>query len=300
MVKFPPETSVFTGECYGIFKCLEYILLLKLKKSVIFSDSKSALQALAKYPFKSNNCYPIILDCRKLLNRCISMGLQVALVWIPGHANIAGNVKADHVANEAVCSGDIFPYKNYAHDLAALPKTYLYDSWTQDWNSSSQVKGKLYKQIQPSIPVKPCAISICHGNTLQGTIDLKRLQNILQENVKSQDITSLYYSVKGLAELNADIPNICEILKNIKYDPKNIEQVFQVANAAAITSCQNFLRPEILSPATQTLDKKDASISDIYHAVFTLKAFGKGTVYDKEDALKNLIQLLKKDDSPAK
>ncbi|KAH9641418.1 hypothetical protein HF086_011447 [Spodoptera exigua] len=155
MVKFPPETSVFTGECYGIFKCLEYILLLKLKKSVIFSDSKSALQALAKYPFKSNNCYPIILDCRKLLNRCISMGLQVALVWIPGHANIAGNVKADHVANEAVCSGDIFPYKNYAHDLAALPKTYLYDSWTQDWNSSIQVKGKLYKQIQPSIPVKP-------------------------------------------------------------------------------------------------------------------------------------------------
>ncbi|CAH1639378.1 unnamed protein product [Spodoptera littoralis] len=142
-------------------------------------------------------------------------------------------------------------------------------------------------------------LSNCHGNTLQGTIDLKRLQNILQENVKSQDITSLYYSVKGLAELNADIPNICEILKNIKYDPKNIEQVFQVANAAAITSCQNFMRPEILSPATQTLDRKDATIADIYHAVFTLRAFGKGTVYDKEDALKNLIQLLKKDDSPA-
>ncbi|XP_035449327.2 dolichyl-diphosphooligosaccharide--protein glycosyltransferase subunit 2 [Spodoptera frugiperda] len=142
-----------------------------------------------------------------------------------------------------------------------------------------------------------CTIS--HGNTLQGTIDLKRLQKILQENVKSQDITSLYYSVKGLAELNADIPNICETLKNIKYDPKNIEQVFQVANAAAITSCQNFMKPEILSPATQTLDRKDATIADIYHAVFTLKAFGKGSVYDKEDALKNLIQLLKKDDSPA-
>lgn len=76
--------------------------------------------------------------------------------------------------------------------------------------------------------------------------------------------------------------------------------MFQVANAAAITSCQNFMKPEILSPATQTLDRKDATIADIYHAVFTLKAFGKGSVYDKEDALKNLIQLLKKDDSPAK
>lgn len=143
------------------------------------------------------------------------------------------------------------------------------------------------------------ALSLSNGNTLQGTIDLKRLQTILQENVKSKDITALYYSVKGLAELNVEIPNICEHIKSIKYDTKNIEQVFQLANAAGITSCLNSLKPEVLSPATQVLDKKDATISDIYHAVYTLKAFGKGTVYDKEDALKNLIQLLKKDDSPA-
>lgn len=76
--------------------------------------------------------------------------------------------------------------------------------------------------------------------------------------------------------------------------------MFQLANAAAISSCLNSLKPEVLAPATQVLDKKDATISDIYHAVYTLKAFGKGTIYDKEDALKNLIQLLKKDDSPAK
>ena len=76
--------------------------------------------------------------------------------------------------------------------------------------------------------------------------------------------------------------------------------MFQLANTAALSSCLNSLKPEVLSPATQVLDKKDASIADIYHAVYTLKAFGKGSVYDKEDALKNLIQLLKKDDSPAK
>ncbi|KAJ8735256.1 hypothetical protein PYW07_006876 [Mythimna separata] len=143
------------------------------------------------------------------------------------------------------------------------------------------------------------ALSLSHGNTLQGTIDLKRLQTILQENVKSNDITALYYSVKGLAELNADIPNICEHIQNIKYDTNNIEQVFQLANAAAITGCQNYLKPEVLHPTTQALDKKDATIADIYHAVYTLKAFGKGSVYDREDALKNLIQMLKKDDSPA-
>ncbi|KAH9632723.1 hypothetical protein HF086_013095 [Spodoptera exigua] len=41
MVKFPPETSVFTGECYGIFKCLEYILLLKLKNLLFFLIPKA-------------------------------------------------------------------------------------------------------------------------------------------------------------------------------------------------------------------------------------------------------------------
>lgn len=86
----------------------------------------------------------------------------------------------------------------------------------------------------------------------------------------------------------------------MKYDPSNIEQVFQLANAAHISNCLNSLKPDILSAATQVLDKKDATIPEIYHAVYALKALGKGTVYDKEDALKNLIQLLKKDDSPAK
>ncbi|CAH0592147.1 unnamed protein product [Chrysodeixis includens] len=141
--------------------------------------------------------------------------------------------------------------------------------------------------------------TLCLSNTLQGTIDLKRLQNILQDNVKSKEITSLYYAIKGLVQLNANIPNICEDLKAVKYDINNIEQVFQLANAAHVSNCLNSLKPDVLAAASQVLDKKDATIPEIYHAVYTLKALGKGTVYDREDALKNLIQLLKKDDSPA-
>lgn len=142
-------------------------------------------------------------------------------------------------------------------------------------------------------------LSLSNANTLQGTIDVKRLQTILQDNAKSKDVTSLYYAIRGLVQLNANIPNICEDIKVIKYDIKNVEQVFQLANVAALSGCQNSLKPDILRGATQVLDSKDATIVDIYHAVYALKALGKGTVYDKEDALKNLIQLLKKDDSPA-
>lgn len=73
-----------------------------------------------------------------------------------------------------------------------------------------------------------------------------------------------------------------------------------MTNAAVITGCQNSLSPDVLSASGAVLDKPDATIQDLYHAVYSLKAIGRGSVYDKEDALKNLIQLLKKDDSPAK
>lgn len=154
-VKFPPETSVFSGECYGIVKALEYILLMKLKNTVIFSDSMSSLQSLVRYPFRSKTCYPSILEARVKLFRCMSDGFTVNFAWIPSHCGIIGNELADKLANEAVECGDLFPYKNFSHDLVALPKIYLKESWDKDWDHTSTVKGRHYRQIQSAIPIKP-------------------------------------------------------------------------------------------------------------------------------------------------
>ncbi|XP_059058428.1 dolichyl-diphosphooligosaccharide--protein glycosyltransferase subunit 2 [Achroia grisella] len=134
--------------------------------------------------------------------------------------------------------------------------------------------------------------------TLQSTIDLPRLQVILQDGIKSKDVSSLYFAIKGLKQLKASIPDVCQDLKNSKYDIKNVEQIFYLTNAAALSNCQNVLSPDVLKTPTQVLDKKDVTIRELYYAVYSLKALGKGSIYDKEDALKNLIQLLKKDDSP--
>lgn len=54
-------------------------------------------------------------------------------------------------------------------------------------------------------------LALSNGNTLQDTIDVKKLQNILQESVKSKDVSTLYYAVKGLSILKASLPNICEV-----------------------------------------------------------------------------------------
>lgn len=128
---------------------------MKLHKSVIFSDSKSALQALQKFPFKSCANYPVIVDCRKLLWECNLKGFDVIFAWIPSHVGISGNEFADKLANDAVDCGDIYPYKIFINDLLCLPNSDLRESWGQTWAISSQYKGKNYAQIQSVIPTKP-------------------------------------------------------------------------------------------------------------------------------------------------
>lgn len=46
---------------------------------------------------------------------------------------------------------------------------------------------------------------------LQGTVDVKRLQGILEEGVKSKDAGVLYYSLRGLKLLKAPIPDVCDV-----------------------------------------------------------------------------------------
>lgn len=154
-IKFPPETSVFTGECYGIVKALEYVLLMKLKRTVIFSDSMSSLQSLIKFPFRSKKNYPLTIDCRVKLFQCSSRGYLVNFAWIPSHCGITGNEHADNLANEAVESGDVFPFNNFCHDLFALPKIHLNENWAKEWDYTSTVKGRYYRFIQKNIPIKP-------------------------------------------------------------------------------------------------------------------------------------------------
>lgn len=158
-VKLPPENTIFSGECLGVYKALEYVLLFKLSKAIVFTDSLSTLQALNNSSYKKIQ-HPLIYDIMKLLNRCRENQYDVHLCWIPSHAGIYGNCKADELANDAILKGDVFPYLIYCPDLKSLSKHSLLVSWQETWVNSGKQKGSYYFKIQPIITQKPWFFSI--------------------------------------------------------------------------------------------------------------------------------------------
>ena len=63
----------------------------------IFSDSRSALQALTKNTIQP----PQVIEIQEMIHRIRTGNISVELCWVPGHVNISGNEKADSVAKNA-------------------------------------------------------------------------------------------------------------------------------------------------------------------------------------------------------
>ena len=69
----------------------------KLTNAVIFTDSKSALQALENSCTRSQEVLHTLLLSSRLLT---TYPIRLVLQWIPGHTNIPGNERADRLAKK--------------------------------------------------------------------------------------------------------------------------------------------------------------------------------------------------------
>ncbi|XP_022828405.1 uncharacterized protein LOC111357833 [Spodoptera litura] len=143
--KCPPEASVFTGECIGILESIKFIKSHNLSNSVIFSDSRSSLQALGQDQLYSRTHSSIIMQIKSLLFSCQKDGLNIEIAWIPGHSGICGNECADRLAKfAAVNNVERHHYIVYGYDIRADTKLKLFDSWAAVWVDSSKRKGAYY------------------------------------------------------------------------------------------------------------------------------------------------------------
>ena len=68
------------------------------KAIVIFTDSKSVLQAIETLDLKTND--DTIFRVKAIHNLLSSYDIQVTLEWIPGHTHLKSNEYADKLAKE--------------------------------------------------------------------------------------------------------------------------------------------------------------------------------------------------------
>lgn len=153
--KCPSVTSVFTGEALAILEAIKFVKSHNLSKAIIFSDSKSCLQSIISNPFRTKTRFPIIFKIREHLFDCHRLGVEIVLIWIPGHAGIVGNESADSCAKNAAQTGSLDHPETYSHDICTILRPIMYEAWTKKWVVSKTLKGKFYGDIQPTIPNKP-------------------------------------------------------------------------------------------------------------------------------------------------
>lgn len=153
--KIPSTASIFTGEAIAIYEAISYVESHNIPKAVIFSDSKSCLQAIIGNQFRAKNKHSLILLIKELLWKCKIRGLEISLCYIPGHSGIIGNEVADGLAKESTMSGSLLHFKSYAIDLACYARSLLKETWNSDWQISRLSTGSHYGSIQPTIRPKP-------------------------------------------------------------------------------------------------------------------------------------------------
>lgn len=120
-----PGSSIFTAELHSIQLALNHIYHQDgwIPEACIVVDSSSAIKAiLSRTPLNDKDCVHAIsnlLECLK------SSGTKIYLTWVPSHAGIEGNEKADRLANSecSTPSGNIISNKLTASEKLDILKT---------------------------------------------------------------------------------------------------------------------------------------------------------------------------------
>ena len=149
--RLPNNATIFTAELKAIDLALTYIIPHRHERFLIFSDSRSSLQALEGDDWQN----PLVREIKEKLHHIQNdLRKNIIFVWIPSHIGIKGNEKADASAKAAL-NKDVqdmcIPYS----DVKCLIDPYVKQLWQNEWDQE-YLQNKLYT-ICPMIGDWPLA-----------------------------------------------------------------------------------------------------------------------------------------------
>ena len=104
--------SIFTAELNATNLAFSYFKISRNRRFIIFSDSKSVLEAMQNKRFDN----PIVLAYVGLYNKSLDNAYCIVLCWIPSHIGTNGYEKADTAAKQALnkqLSPSMVPYTDF-------------------------------------------------------------------------------------------------------------------------------------------------------------------------------------------
>jgi len=132
--RLPHEASIFSAEMKAIEATVQHICQNRNRNCSIFSDSRSALQAIENM----YSSHPIVTSVRDLIIKARSENKTIKLCWVPSHICVAGNELADTEARRAVTELDVdnipLPHTDYYPPIKHGTK----NKWTDEWFNVDQ------------------------------------------------------------------------------------------------------------------------------------------------------------------
>ena len=137
-LKINKHASVFSAELVAIEAAVNSIKNTHNTSCTVYSDSKSALQAILKYDSQN----PIIQNIHLLLVTLKEKNTKIRFCWVPAHCGIKGNEFADKIAKEATKYSKNCKNPILFSDIKAFIKNEAIKKWQHNWNS--KVNNKLF------------------------------------------------------------------------------------------------------------------------------------------------------------
>lgn len=150
--KLNVKVSIMYVELLAIAEAISYIESFESGNYVILTDSKSALQHLARC---TSNFRGIPIAYRILDSISTLKNKSVILQWVPSHIGLFGNEEVDRLAKEAITDGIYINCLPYYSDLIYTVRGRCMDLWREYFDERSLSKGIWYRTIQPCLSRLP-------------------------------------------------------------------------------------------------------------------------------------------------
>ena len=141
-----PAHMVISAELYAVLQALLFVQQNRINSSVIFSDSRSALESIG------GKCKIYTTVCNEIQTLLYTLNRNgtAILQWVKAHVGISGNEMADRAANLGHESDRSALYPLTQQEKTCILKQTFYRKWKEHWYESvrSTNKGKRLRDLR--------------------------------------------------------------------------------------------------------------------------------------------------------